>query len=170
MAANFIPGDKESRVYQSIFGGQDYLRWHHPGYLGTPGSGAANDPLGGAASQATGLVQGGRLIDTTSLPLLPVGVYFAAFPMNSIQPISVHLLLTWTGGGTITSSIYTTYKDHLTQYNLFTGIGAITSGAEQISTLAAGVGEQWAIVKLTVATATATITGWTRAEYNGQKI
>jgi hypothetical protein len=166
MAANLIPGDKESRVYQSIMGGQDYLRWHHPGYLGTPGSGAANDPLGGNANNTTGLVQGGRLIDTTALP---VGTYFAAFPMNSIQPIAVHLLLAFTGA-TITSTVYTTYKDHLTQYNAFTGAGALVSGTEQITTLTTGVGEQWAIVKLVVTVAPAVITSWTRAEYNGQKI
>jgi hypothetical protein len=166
MAANLIPGNFEDRVKQSILGGQDFLRWHHPGFLGTPGSGAANDPLGGNANNATGLIQGGRLIDTTNLP---IGTYFAAFPMNSINNISVHLLLAFTGA-TLTSTVYTTYKDHLTQYNAFVGAGAITTAAEQITTLAAGVGEQWAIVKLVVTVAPAVITSWTRAEYNGQRI
>ncbi len=167
MAANLIPGDFESRVKQSILGGQDLLRWHHPGFFGTPGDGTANDPLGGNANAATGLIAGSPLIKTTSLP---VGTYFAAFPSNSLAAITCHLLLAFTGGGTITSTIYTTYKDHTTQYNAFTGTGAITTAVEQVSTIASMLGEQWVIVKLVVATATATITSWTRAEYNGQKV
>lgn len=167
MAANLIPGNREDRVFQSILGGQDYLHWHHPAYQSAPGSGGTNDPLGGNANSTTGLIAGGRLIDTTALP---IGTYFAAFPMNGMASINVHLLLSAIGGGaTITSTIYSTYKDHATQYTAFTGTGALVAGTEQISTDTTPLGEQWAIVKLVVTVANATGLVWTRAEYNGQR-
>lgn len=167
MPDHLAPGDPESRVLQSIKGGQDYLRWWHPAWGPSgQGPGGALDPVGGAPNPATGLRVGGRLIDTTALP---IGTYFAAFPMNGMATVTTHLFLTFAGGATITTTIYSTYMDHQTQYNAFTGAGAVTSGAEQVATLAAPVGEQWAIVKVVVTVANATSMVWTRAEYNGQR-
>lgn len=162
MPANLIPGDRESRVMQSIFGGQDFLRWHHPAY--TAGQ-SAFDPCGGNENAAIGLVKGGRVIDTTSLPN---GTYFAAFPSTGMASITTHLKAT-IAGGTVTSTIFTTYADHATSYNAFTGTGALVTNTEQVATLSAPLGEKWAIVQLVVTGGTATLT-WARAEYNGQKL
>lgn len=155
MAVNQTPGNAEDRFNSAISGQQDYLRIWHP----NPNV----DATGG--QQAAGITNGMRVAD---IPALPVGTYYAAFPLGNCASPYTHLLAAFTGG-TLTTTIYSTYKDHTTLYQEFTGDGVVATGTEQIANLAAPKGEFWGIVKLVVTGSTVTFTSITRAEYNSAR-
>lgn len=166
-----IPYTKEYRALQYMFGAQDYLRFFHPAYISsTQGPGGTLDPLGGKQGQildAGGLPiqMGSRLIDAVTIP---VGTYFFGFPMASISSVNIQLLATFSTG-TATFSAFSTFQDHQTSSQAFTGGGALVTATPLTPALATPKGEQWAILQLVVTVATFNPT-WTRAEFNGLRI
>lgn len=157
----------DTRVTQSICGGQDWLRWDSASTAAAPAGGLnVNAPQAGALS-------GRRLIDLAAdiaagyYTALGPGTYYVKFPMNGMASINVYLTATFSGG-TVTTSAYSTMKDEATQSQAFTGTGAMTTNTLQTATLSTPKGEQFAVVQIVVGSG-ASVTAFTLAEYAGQR-
>ena len=117
---------------------------------------------------------GQRLIDAGALTV--AGDYYCKVDIAGLATVRTHLTAT-IGAGTATSQVTTahfvsggnlsdaTLSAAPYQYQAFTGTGGLVSTTKQTATLAAGLGEQWAIVKITLATSP-NVT-FTQAEMNG---
>lgn len=163
----------EIKAAQAAFGAQDWLRF---GLTVSPALQSGDAPWPSFGSGTYDLLQGERVIDlnttvsgqpSTILPALGPGTYYSAFLMNGMASINVYLKFTFSGG-TLTANAFTTYKDHFSQSQAFTGNGALTTGTQAVLTLATPKGEQIGLLQLVVGSG-GSVTACTQAEFSGQR-
>lgn len=114
---------------------------------------------------------GKRLISAG--PLVVAGDYYCRFYLGGVLAAECHLTATFGGGETLSSHVYTTYKNgeadpcsDATAKDDFTSDGAMTTATAQHSTIDATDGSQYGMAKLTI-TGTGGVT-FTVGEVNGQ--
>lgn len=155
---------QNARGAQAAFGAQDYLRF---GLAVPPDSASAAWPSAGSGTYD--MIQGERLIDIGAgiVPSLGVGTYYLSFALNGMAVPTVYVKLTFTGG-TVNVNAFSTYKDHVTQKQAFTGNGAVTTATLATLSLPTPLGEEVGLVQIVVGTG-ATVTAATIGEFAGQR-
>jgi hypothetical protein len=171
MAKSFDVESSEFKASQAAFGAQEYLRF---GVTAAPGVIDVTDiPWPGAGNSTYDTLQSERLIDLgtseggVALPALGPGTYYATFPMNGMASVNVYLNFVF-AGGTLTANGFTTFKDHFSQNQAFTGNGALTTATPATLTMTTPKGEQYALLQLIVGSG-CTVTDCDQAEYCGQR-